>query len=124
MRRVLICSGKVFFDLYEYREKHGINNVAIIRCEQISPFPYIQVKEELERYPNAEVCWVQEEHRNAGAWRFMKSRLGYLLSDINRGGLTYRGRNVSGSPATGSLNVHNRELEKMLVESFDDDRAK
>lgn len=119
IRRVINCTGQVYFDLLEYREKNNINDVVIQRFEQIAPFPHMQAKEEVNRYPNAEMVISQEEHRNQGAWNYLKSRFGALLADMGRPHLKYRGRPVSGSTAVGSPSRHKMELEKLLKESFD-----
>jgi len=119
IRRVINCTGQVYFDLLEYREKNNINDVVIQRIEQIAPFPYLSVKTELDKYVNADIIVSQEEHRNQGPWNFFKSRMGKLLKDMGREELKYRGRPVSGSTAVGSPSRHKAELEKLLRESFD-----
>ena len=90
-----------------------------MRLEQIAPFPYPRVKDELARYPNAEVCWTQEEHRNQGAWSYVKERLDVLFENTKRAGHTrYIGRKVSGSTAVGSLNTHKQQHAELLDEAF------
>lgn len=121
IKRVIACSGQVYVDLYEYREKMKITDVAIIRLEQIAPFPYHSVRKQLSRYPNADTVFCQEEHRNQGAWNYMKSRMGALLKDLGHpsGYLKFRGRPVSGSTAVGSMQRHKAEVEKLLTDAFD-----
>ena len=70
-----MCSGQVFYDLEAERKKRGVKDIAIIRLEQISPFPFRHVENSLKRYPNAEIMWTQEEPKNQGAWSFVELRL-------------------------------------------------
>lgn len=118
IRRVVFCTGKVYYDLYEEREARGAKDVAIVRVEQLYPFPQQEIKKELQRYKNAEVFWCQEEPENMGAWRFIGPRLGEVLDAVGRADLRigYAGRKEAASPATGYLKVHNRE-QKELIET-------
>src|SRR5262249_11212127 len=75
MRRVVLCSGKVYYDLYEEREKRGINDIYILRVEQLYPFPLKALVTELSRFKRAEIIWCQEEPRNQGAWAFVQTYL-------------------------------------------------
>ncbi|QOV88448.1 2-oxoglutarate dehydrogenase E1 component [Humisphaera borealis] len=111
VRRVLFCSGKVFYTLSEAREKEGIKDTALVRVEQLYPFPKKEIQAVLAKYRNArDVTWVQEEPKNKGAWSYMEPRLRELLPDPAT--LHYVGREESASPATGSTKVHgNEELE-------------
>jgi 2-oxoglutarate dehydrogenase E1 component len=105
-RRVLLCSGKVYFDLLEKRVG---DDIAIVRVEQLYPFPEAQLRTVLNRYRKAEVVWVQEESQNMGGWSFMEPRLramGYTVS--------YIGRDASASPAVGSLKIHQREQAELV----------
>jgi 2-oxoglutarate dehydrogenase E1 component len=112
-RRVLLCSGKVYYDLVEQREALDARDVAILRVEQLYPFPQRQLEAALRSYRKArEWVWVQEESQNMGAWTFMEPRLRQLLGRA----VEYVGRDASASPATGSLAVHHRE-QKELVEA-------
>jgi len=119
IRRVVNCTGQVYFDLLAYREANNIKDVALNRIEQIAPFPYTNIKKLTQQFPNAEMIWAQEEHRNQGAWNYMKSRYGALLKDVSRPPLKFRGRPVSGSTAVGSPSTHKAQLEKLLKEAFD-----
>ncbi len=111
VRRVILCSGKVYYDLFERRQKDDAP-VAIIRTEQLYPFPADAITKAIKRFPNRrEVVWVQEESHNMGAWSFMEPRLQDLGFQV-----TYIGRDGSASPATGSSNIHKRE-QKELVET-------
>ena len=113
-RRVLICSGKVFYDLSAHREANEIDDVAILRLEEMYPFPVDELDRQLSRYPEADVMWVQEEPANMGAWRhvyfWMTRRLG-RVPDIS-------GRANSASPATGSSKVHAIEQKTLVEHAF------
>ena len=112
--RVILCSGKVYYDLYEFREKAARSDTAIIRLEQLYPFPSQKLSTVLERYgAKKEIMWVQEEHKNYGAWRHVREWFSSDLPDVN---LTYRGRPESASAASGRLKEH-REQQKEVVES-------
>jgi 2-oxoglutarate decarboxylase len=113
VKRVLIASGKVYYDLRQARDKANAN-VAILRMEQFYPFPQQMLVDALKGYPNAtEIVWVQEEPRNMGAWPFVHERLEALLSEGQK--LSYVGRPVAAAPATGSHHRH-EEQQKALVE--------
>jgi 2-oxoglutarate dehydrogenase E1 component len=117
--RVLFCSGKVFYDLAAAREERKDTRIAILRLEQLHPFPDEALRGILAGIPSArEFVWVQEEARNMGAWTFVRER----LSDLLPAGATlrYAGRAPSASPATGNATVHKRELAELLREAFGD----
>ena len=108
VRRVLICSGQIYYDLLTSREQRKIDDVAIVRLEQIYPFPAAEMKEAVHRYPaTAEVVWVQEEPRNMGAWHFVQDVIGAVLE--GKRPLRYLGRPEPASPAAGSLKRHTEE---------------
>ncbi|MEZ6013654.1 MAG: multifunctional oxoglutarate decarboxylase/oxoglutarate dehydrogenase thiamine pyrophosphate-binding subunit/dihydrolipoyllysine-residue succinyltransferase subunit [Planctomycetota bacterium] len=114
VRRVLLATGKVGHDLATWREEHGHGDVALLRLEQVYPFPRAALLEELARYPaNTEVAWVQEEPRNMGAWAFVLQR----FFDMDRR-VSYVGRAESASPATGSYRRHHAEQEYLLRQAF------
>ena len=118
VRRVLFCGGKVFYSLNQAREKANLKNVAIVRVEQLYPFPKKEVQGILARYRQArEICWVQEEPRNRGAWQFMEDRLRDLLPDPAV--LTYIGRDAAASPATGSFKMHEIEEQEILTHALE-----
>jgi 2-oxoglutarate dehydrogenase E1 component len=111
-RRVVLCSGKVYYDLLERRAEAKAHDIALVRVEQFYPFPEEPLKRILARYRKArEWVWAQEESQNMGGWFFMEPRLRSLDCDLK-----YVGRDASASPATGSLQVHRRE-QKELVEA-------
>lgn len=120
VKRLIITSGKVYYDLYEEREKREINDVAIIRTEQYYPFPISELKREIARYPNAEVMWAQEEPENMGAWRFMGPRIGDVLEELGRDDvkIRYAGRPEAASPATGYAKIHNQQQQQLLDEAL------
>ncbi|XP_017790814.1 PREDICTED: 2-oxoglutarate dehydrogenase, mitochondrial isoform X3 [Habropoda laboriosa] len=118
VKRVLFCSGKVYYELKKARaEKKLDDKVAIARVEQISPFPYDLVKKEAAKYPNAELAWAQEEHKNQGAWTYVQPRFHTALNGTRT--VSYVGRPTAASPATGSKMQHLKELKQLLDESFD-----
>jgi 2-oxoglutarate dehydrogenase E1 component len=110
VRRVLICSGKVYYDLIEKRSERRIEDVVIIRLEQFYPFPEAALRQFLGRYATArEWVWVQEESQNMGGWAFVEPRFRAMGYSID-----YVGRDASSSPATGSLKVHKREQVELV----------
>ncbi len=120
VKRVVLCSGKVYYDLFEERAKRGIKNVFFLRLEQLYPFPRRALIEELSRFKGAEIVWCQEEPENMGAWTFIDRRLESVLEEI---GATqtrprYVGRAEAASPATGSAKRHRMEQEKLVDEAL------
>lgn len=116
IRRVVITSGKVYYDLFEARAAQKIDDVAIIRMEQYYPFPARELKAELARYKNAEFVWCQEEPQNMGAWSFVVSRIEDVIESLGRSDrVRYAGRPEAASPAAGYLKIHERE-QKQLVD--------
>ncbi len=122
VERVLLCSGKVYYDLIAEREKLGDERTAILRVEQFYPFPKTRLPKQINQYPNAkEVRWVQEEPKNMGAWIFMQSHLQELLAPDQK--LIYVGRAPSASTATGSHTIHQMEQRKLVKGAFDNREA-
>ena len=120
IRRVIVCSGKVYYDLLEERERRGIDNVYLLRLEQFYPFPAKSMVHELGRFKQAEVIWCQEEPKNMGAWTFVEPNLEWVLDRV---GATYRrpryvGRPATASTAAGLMSKHLKELETFLNEAF------
>jgi len=112
VKRIAFCSGKVFYDLIERRQKEGANDIAFVRIEQLYPFPHKQVEAIVKKYSKAkDYYWIQEESENAGAWRFME----YTLKKLD---LKYIGRGEMASPATGFSKRHAAELEEILATVF------
>ncbi|HVE65849.1 MAG TPA: 2-oxoglutarate dehydrogenase E1 component, partial [Thermoanaerobaculia bacterium] len=115
--RVLFCSGKVFYDLAAGREERKDGGTAILRLEQLHPFPDEALRAILAHFGAArDFAWVQEEARNMGAWTFVRERLADLLP--LGATLRYAGRAPSASPATGNATVHKRELAAFIAEAF------
>ena len=119
-RRVVLCSGKVYYDLVEERERREIDDIAILRVEQLAPFPKRSLATELEKYPSADVVWCQEEPKNMGAWTFIGPRIEDLLAnlDVRCKRPTYVGRIEAASPATGSNKKHVREQAKLVNDAL------
>jgi 2-oxoglutarate dehydrogenase E1 component len=114
VKRVVMCSGKVFYDLSKKREEKGVDDVAIMRLEQLYPFPHKAFAAELKKYPNAtEVVWTQDEPQNQGAWFFVQHYIHENMVDGQK--LGYSGRAASASPAVGYSHLH-QEQQKALVE--------
>ena len=111
VRRVVLCSGKVYYDLFEERAKRGIDDVAIVRIEQMYPWPKDAIKRELARYPNADLVWAQEEPANMGPWTFVDRRIEFLCEEleISAKQAAYCGRRAAASPASGLYKTHNAE---------------
>jgi len=126
IKRVIICSGKVYYDLFEERAKRGVDDVAIIRIEQLYPWPKATIAAQLKRYPNAEVVWCQEEPANMGAWMFVDRRLHYVLEEIgHKTGLAYYvGRGSAAAPATGSHKNHVEEQARLVDQALSADLTK
>ena len=120
IERVIICSGKVFYDLFQEREKNKLDHIRIIRLEQIYPFPSHTLKEELERYTNAEIIWCQEEPENMGAWSFIDRRLEEVMisSNCKQTRPIYIGRPEAASPATGTISRHIREQNLLVTKAL------
>ncbi len=120
IRRVIMCTGKVYYDLYEEREKRGIDDVYLLRIEQLFPFPSKALCAELSRFKQAEMVWCQEEPRNMGAWFFVDVFLTWVLNQIGAKHRTtrYAGRPASASTAVGQMSKHLAQLRQFLDEAL------
>ena len=123
IRRVVLCSGKVYYDLYEAREAAGIDNVYLLRLEQLYPFPAKALLTELSRFPQADIVWAQEEPKNMGAWSFVEPNIEWVLQHLEpernvRPG--YAGRPASASTATGLASKHNQEQKALVMQALSD----
>jgi len=120
IRRVVMCSGKVYYDLYEEREKRGINDVYLMRIEQLYPFPKKALAMELNRFKNADMVWCQEEPRNMGSWFFVEPYIEWVLEQIDAKTKRprYAGRNPMASTATGLMSAHLAQLQAFLDDAF------
>jgi len=117
VKRIIFCSGKVYYDLVKERAARGFDDsVAIARLEQIAPFPYDEVIPEMEKYPNAEVYWAQEEHKNMGGYDYCKPRLRTASNWERR--VHYAGRGPAAAAAAGSKQVHKMEFDKLMNDCF------
>ena len=115
VKRVIACSGKVYYDLVKKREEKGAHDVAILRVEQLYPFPHKAFAAELKRYPNAtDIVWCQDEPQNQGAWFFIQHNIHDNMLDGQR--LGYAGRAASASPAVGYAHLH-QDQQKTLIEA-------
>ncbi|HEX4054204.1 MAG TPA: 2-oxoglutarate dehydrogenase E1 component [Tepidisphaeraceae bacterium] len=123
VRRLLLCSGKIYFALEAARKKAGLEDIAIVRVEQLYPYPKGELQSILAKYRNAhEVCWVQEEPKNRGAWVFMSDRLEPMLPETAV--LSYFGREESASPAVGSKRVSDQEEAEIISRALELPAAK
>ncbi|MEQ3625857.1 MAG: 2-oxoglutarate dehydrogenase E1 component [Celeribacter sp.] len=120
IKRVVMCSGKVYYDLLEERDARGIDDVYLLRIEQFYPFPAISLVKELERFPQAEMVWCQEEPKNQGAWTFIEPNIEWVLSriDAQHKRPVYVGRAASASPATGLASQHKAQQEALVNEAL------
>jgi len=115
--KIVLCSGKVYYDLAEARKKSENRRVAVVRLEQFYPFPLRSIREMLAKYPNAKhLVWAQEEPQNMGGWTFVQERLENLLPACKRP--QYVGRSASASPATGSYSIHQKEQSDLVSEAL------
>eukprot|EP01012_Entosiphon_sulcatum_P014981 TRINITY_DN2000_c0_g1_i1.p1 TRINITY_DN2000_c0_g1~~TRINITY_DN2000_c0_g1_i1.p1 ORF type:complete len:1001 (-),score=244.47 TRINITY_DN2000_c0_g1_i1:917-3919(-) len=126
VRRLVFCSGQVWFALEEFRQKNNINDCALVRIEQLAPFPFERVAEEIDKFPHAEIVWCQEEPKNMGSWVYVRPRLHTAMGELRRDraremfyrSVKYCGRPPSASPATGYLSVHKKEHERLVRQAF------
>ncbi|GGE27117.1 2-oxoglutarate dehydrogenase subunit E1 [Agaricicola taiwanensis] len=120
IRRVVLCSGKVYYDLFEEREKRGINDVYIMRVEQLYPFPLKTLAAEMARFKNADVIWCQEEPKNMGSWFHVEPYLEWVLNQAGSKSKrpAYAGRAAAASPAAGTMSKHLAELQSFLNEAL------
>lgn len=121
VQRFIICTGQVYYALHRTREANQLNDIAIARVEQISPFPFDLVAEYADKYPNAKIIWAQEEPMNMGAWTYVEPRIITALkhSKTHAGQLpTFAGRDPTGSVATGNKKQHQKEEIDLLAHAL------
>lgn len=120
IKRVVLCTGKVYFDLFDDRERRKADNIYLMRVEQLYPFPARALIKELSRFPNAEIIWCQEEPKNMGAWSFVEENIEWVLDNINIGSRRprYVGRPASAATATGLMSRHLAELQAFLDQAL------
>ena len=112
IKRVVLCSGKIFYELQDYQQKKKIKHTALVRMEQLFPFPQKQLNNVLKGYKNAELIWVQEECMNMGCWSFMQR----MMPEVK---MKVVSRKASASPATGFNKIHKIEQEKIIAKAFE-----
>ena len=119
-KKLILCSGKVYYDLVEALDKEKKKNIAIIRIEQYYPFPEEKLKEELKKYKNVkDILWAQEEPRNMGAWYFIRPKIEELMKELKiKEELQYVGRVYSASTADGYVSMHNRKQQEIIKEAI------
>ena len=122
IRRVVLCSGKVYYDLFEEREKLGLKDVYLLRIEQFYPVPRKALMSELKRFPQAEMVWCQEEPRNMGGWTFIRDEIEWCCQKVGvvEPRPRYAGRPPAAATATGLLGTHNKEKAAFLAMAFGD----
>ncbi|MEM7545453.1 MAG: 2-oxoglutarate dehydrogenase E1 component [Pseudomonadota bacterium] len=120
IKRVVLCSGKVYYDLLAARDEERLDDVYLLRLEQLYPFPAISLTKELTRFKNAEMIWCQEEPKNQGPWSFVEPNIEWVLDRVGakHGRARYAGRNAAASPATGLAAQHKHEQEKLVSEAL------
>jgi 2-oxoglutarate dehydrogenase E1 component len=120
IRRVVMCTGKIYFDLYDEREKRGVDDVYLLRVEQLYPFPSKALVQELSRFKQAEMVWCQEEPRNMGAWFFVDTFIEWVLNQIGakQRRPRYAGRPASAATATGLMSKHQAQLKQLLDDAL------
>jgi 2-oxoglutarate dehydrogenase E1 component len=115
VERVILCSGKVYYDLLQYREANKRDNTAIIRIEQLYPLHEEALRDAVGRFPNvSRIAWCQEESQNMGAWTYIN----WTLREMFGQQIWYAGRNASASPAVGALSIHKREQKLVIEDAF------
>ena len=110
-KRVLFCSGKLYYELNEYRNANNIKDVAIVRIEQLYPLPEVEIRKIMKQYGKAECYWVQEESANMGAWS-------YLMTYFRKDPIELIARKASASPATGFKKIHDQQQEELIKSAF------
>ena len=120
IRKVILCSGKIYYDLLDERQKRNIDNIALLRIEELYPFPEKEIIEALKNYKEAEILWCQEESENMGAWNFIDRRLEQAINKakIKATRPQFVGRIASASPATGYMSVHLQEQKEIFAKAF------
>lgn len=121
VRKLILCSGKVYYDLVKERTDRGATDIAIARVEQISPFPFDLVQKHAANFPNAEIVWAQEEPKNQGCWSYVRPRIETAISplDSSRARPKYAGRKPMASTSPGGKVGHVIETEKLIEDAFE-----
>jgi 2-oxoglutarate dehydrogenase E1 component len=116
----VLCSGKIYYDLYNKRQEEGITDIAVVRIEQLYPFPSDDLQQELEKYPNLEeLVWCQDEPQNQGAWYSSQHHMRRVLQAVKPvAELNYAGREASASPAAGYMALHLAQQEQLINDAL------
>ena len=118
VKRLVLCTGKIYYELLENRRKENVKDVALIRVEQLAPFPFDLIVNEFEKYPNAEIVWCHEEPQNMGAWYYMFFHLQTAMKNSSMASKgkepLFIGRPSAASPAAGNYKVHMVEQKQIL----------
>ena len=119
-KRIVMCSGKVYYDLAAVRDKAKAWDIEILRLEQLYPFPHKSLLRRLQQTPDAELVWCQEEPKNMGSWTFIRDFIEEVMQEVGmcQKRLNYAGRAAAASPATGSLMRHNREQDALVIQAL------
>uniref|UniRef100_A0A671YHU2 2-oxoglutarate dehydrogenase complex component E1 n=1 Tax=Sparus aurata TaxID=8175 RepID=A0A671YHU2_SPAAU len=118
VKRIIFCTGKIYYELTRERKNRGMDDsVAVVRIEQLSPFPFDLVKAESDRFPNADLVWCQEEHKNQGYYDYVRPRIRTTTNRTRP--VWYAGRGPAAAPATGNKQTHLTELQRLLDSAFD-----
>jgi 2-oxoglutarate dehydrogenase E1 component len=123
IKRIVFCTGKVYYDLLEERRKRELDDVMLVRIEQLYPFPHKTLVKDFADYKHAEFIWCQEEPRNMGSWTFVREPFEAVMAEIGaeigpKGGPRYVGRAAAASPASGLLRHHNEEQARLVDEAL------
>jgi len=118
-KRIIMCSGKHYYTLADAIAKEGIKDISLVRLEELSPFPYAEVKAALANYsPDTKVTWAQEEPANQGAWAYVRPRLDEILAKRGQEPAAYAGRKASATTATGVGAYHKAEVEQIVRDAL------
>lgn len=127
IRRVVMCSGQVYYALSRARRAKRVRDIALVRLEQLAPFPHDMVARVLQQYANAEIVWCQEEPKNAGPFAYVRPRLHAVLREMHATGavdqlrsVRYVGRPAAASPATASASIHKQETARLVAEALEE----
>ena len=120
IKKIVICSGKLFYDLHNEIEKQNESSIKLVRIEQLYPFPEKEIYTEIKKSAKAEIIWAQEEPENMGAWFFIKDRMERILkiNKLPQNTISFVGRDASASPATGSMSTHNHEQKNLIKKTL------
>lgn len=119
VRKVVLCSGQVYYDLYNAAVKENRNDIAIVRVEQVCPFPFKEIMAEFSKYKNATVTWAQEEPKNAGSWTYVEPRLRNIRELMKKNDeADYAGRPIMAASAVGYTKYHNNQLAKLISDAL------